>query len=103
MSTRLSSADAAWLHMDRPTNLMVINSVLLFDEPVDWQRVKEVYRRAADRPLPPVSPARRSRAACRFAHPAGRTIPTSRSSTTCTIWRCRRPATRARCRNWSAS
>jgi WS/DGAT/MGAT family acyltransferase len=28
--------------MDRPTNLMVINSVLLFDEPVDWERVKQV-------------------------------------------------------------
>lgn len=32
MSDRLSSADAAWLHMDRPSNLMVINSVQLFDE-----------------------------------------------------------------------
>jgi diacylglycerol O-acyltransferase len=42
MSSRLSSADTAWLHMDRPTNLMVIDSVLLFDEPVDWERVKEV-------------------------------------------------------------
>ncbi len=28
---RLSSADAAWLRMDRPDNLMVINSVLRFD------------------------------------------------------------------------
>jgi diacylglycerol O-acyltransferase / wax synthase len=45
MSPRLSNADAAWLHMDRPTNLMVINSVLLFDEPIDTERVKEVYRR----------------------------------------------------------
>ena len=43
--SRLSSADAAWLHMDRPTNLMVINSVLLFDEPVDWERVKEITQR----------------------------------------------------------
>ena len=42
MSTRFSSADAAWLHMDRPTNLMVINSVMLFDEPVDWERVKQL-------------------------------------------------------------
>jgi WS/DGAT/MGAT family acyltransferase len=42
MSTRFSSADAAWLHMDRPSNLMVINSVLLFDQPVDWDRVKEI-------------------------------------------------------------
>ena len=50
MSTRLSSADAAWLHMDRPTNLMVINSVLLFDEPVDWERVREITQtRMVDR------------------------------------------------------
>lgn len=38
----MSSADAAWLHMDRPTNLMVINAVLLFDEPLDIDRVKRV-------------------------------------------------------------
>jgi diacylglycerol O-acyltransferase / wax synthase len=50
MSSRLSKADTAWLHMDRPTNLMVINSVLLFDEPVDWERVKEVtQQRLVDR------------------------------------------------------
>ncbi len=49
-TTRLSSADAAWLHMDRPTNLMVINSVLLFDEPVDWEQVKRIIqRRLVDR------------------------------------------------------
>jgi diacylglycerol O-acyltransferase / wax synthase len=42
MSTTMSTADAAWLHMDRPTNLMIINSVLLFDQPVDWERVKQV-------------------------------------------------------------
>src|SRR5688572_19714102 len=40
----MSSADAAWLHMDRPTNLMVINSVLWFDEPVDWDAYKTVVR-----------------------------------------------------------
>ncbi len=59
MSTRFSSADAAWLHMDRPTNLMVINSVMLFDEPVDWERVKQltkermvdVYPRFRQRPV----------------------------------------------------
>ncbi len=50
MSNRFSSADAAWLHMDRPTNLMVINSVLLFDEPVDWERVKQIMQtRIVDR------------------------------------------------------
>ena len=34
-ASSMSSADAAWLRMDRPTNLMVINGVLWFDEPVD--------------------------------------------------------------------
>ncbi len=38
----MPSADAAWLRMDRPTNLMVINGVLLFDARIDWPRVKEV-------------------------------------------------------------
>ncbi|HTP21008.1 MAG TPA: wax ester/triacylglycerol synthase family O-acyltransferase [Solirubrobacteraceae bacterium] len=50
MSTRLSTADTAWLHMDRPTNLMVINSVELFDEPPDWERVKQIIQtRLVDR------------------------------------------------------
>ena len=50
MSARMSSADTAWLHMDRPTNLMVINSVLLFDGPVDWERLKQTtQRRMVDR------------------------------------------------------
>jgi diacylglycerol O-acyltransferase / wax synthase len=42
MSSHLSSADTAWLHMDRPTNLMVINSVELFDEPLEWERFREI-------------------------------------------------------------
>jgi WS/DGAT/MGAT family acyltransferase len=40
----MPSADAAWLHMDRPTNLMVITAALWFDEPVDWRRAREVVR-----------------------------------------------------------
>ena len=39
----MSTADAAWLRMDRPTNLMIVNSVLWFDEPVDWERCKAVF------------------------------------------------------------
>ena len=50
MSARLSSADTAWLHMDRPTNLMVINSVELFDETPDWERVRQITQtRLVDR------------------------------------------------------
>lgn len=46
----MSSADAAWLHMDQPTNLMVITGALWFDEPVDWSRAREVVRtRLVDR------------------------------------------------------
>ncbi len=40
----MSHADAAWLHMDQPTNLMVITGALWFDEPVDWERAREVLR-----------------------------------------------------------
>ncbi|HET8754901.1 MAG TPA: wax ester/triacylglycerol synthase domain-containing protein, partial [Solirubrobacteraceae bacterium] len=43
-SHAMARADAAWLHMDRPTNLMVINSVLWFDEPVDWDAYTAVIR-----------------------------------------------------------
>ena len=40
----MSSADAAWLHMDRPTNFMVVNSVLWFDERMDVERGRAVIR-----------------------------------------------------------
>ena len=50
MSARLSTADTAWLHMDRPTNLMVINAVELFEQPPDWERVKQIIQsRLVDR------------------------------------------------------
>lgn len=46
----MSRADAAWLHMERPTNLMVINSVLLFDEQIELGRLRRiVQRRLVDR------------------------------------------------------
>ena len=46
----MSSADAAWLHMDRRTNLMVINSVLWFDRPVAMADVRGVFEeRVLDR------------------------------------------------------
>lgn len=38
----MSAADAAWLHMDRPTNLMVITSALWFDEPLYVEELKLV-------------------------------------------------------------
>ncbi len=49
---RLSSADAAWLHMDRPTNLMVVNSVLVFDQPLSIDRLRDVVGRRMVEPYP---------------------------------------------------
>ena len=51
MSTRqMANADAAWLHMDRPTNLMVVNSLMWFDGPLDRERAEQVLReRLVDR------------------------------------------------------
>ncbi|MGA2924683.1 MAG: wax ester/triacylglycerol synthase family O-acyltransferase [Solirubrobacteraceae bacterium] len=48
----MSNVDAAWLHMDRPTNLMVVNSLLWFDEPVDVGRVREILRSRLVEPFP---------------------------------------------------
>ena len=36
----LSSVDAAWFHIDKPTNTAVITGVMLFDEPFDLLRLK---------------------------------------------------------------
>ncbi len=50
MTTRMASADAAWLHMDRPNNLMVINSVMLFDQPLALDQLKTIIaERLVDR------------------------------------------------------
>jgi diacylglycerol O-acyltransferase / wax synthase len=55
MSTRhpMPTADAAWLHMDRPTNLMVINAVLWFDAPLDWARTRATVLERLVEPFPP--------------------------------------------------
>ena len=39
---RMRHADAAWLRMDKPTNLMVVNSVLWFDDPISEQELDKV-------------------------------------------------------------
>lgn len=44
MSRRLiGPVDTIWLNMDRANNLMVIDSVVFLDGPVDWDRLVEVY------------------------------------------------------------
>jgi len=37
---KLTSVDTAWLRMDRPSNLMMIVGVLIFDGPIDHDRLK---------------------------------------------------------------
>ncbi|MFN2166162.1 MAG: wax ester/triacylglycerol synthase domain-containing protein, partial [Anaerolineae bacterium] len=37
-SAKLSSVDAAWLQMEDPTNLMMITGMIIFDEPLDYER-----------------------------------------------------------------
>ena len=39
--SRMAAVDAAWLHMDRPVNELVVNAVLWFDEPLDAATVRE--------------------------------------------------------------
>ena len=41
---RMDPADVAWLHMDRPTNLMVVNTVLWFDVPIDQASVLQAFQ-----------------------------------------------------------
>jgi diacylglycerol O-acyltransferase / wax synthase len=41
---RMTSADAAWFHMDRPTNLMVVNAVMWLEQPVDLERLCAILR-----------------------------------------------------------
>jgi diacylglycerol O-acyltransferase / wax synthase len=46
----MSGADAMWLHADRPTHLMVIDALMWTDEPLDWDRVRDVLQeRMVDR------------------------------------------------------
>jgi len=37
----ISHVDTAWLRMEDPTNLMVINGVLVFGAPLDFERLTE--------------------------------------------------------------
>lgn len=38
----MSAVDAAWMRMDRPTNLMVVVGVLVLDKPLDFARFREL-------------------------------------------------------------
>ncbi len=51
-SRRMGSADVLWLTMDRPTNLMVIVSVVMLESVPDWDRVLELLRVRILEPYP---------------------------------------------------
>ena len=36
----LSSVDVAWYQMEDPTNLMMITGLIVFDEPIDYARLR---------------------------------------------------------------
>jgi diacylglycerol O-acyltransferase / wax synthase len=40
----MSNSDNFWLHMDHPTNLMIITGYLAFDEPLDFGRLLETFK-----------------------------------------------------------
>lgn len=47
---QVDAVDTIWLNMDRPDNLMVIESVMTLDGPMDWDRFRSVLmRRVVDR------------------------------------------------------
>jgi WS/DGAT/MGAT family acyltransferase len=43
-SRTIDAVDTIWLNMDRATNLMVIESLMLLEDPMDWDRLLEVFR-----------------------------------------------------------
>lgn len=43
--TPMDSVDAAWLHMDEPTNLMVVTVCTIFDEPLDLAQIRAAVER----------------------------------------------------------
>jgi diacylglycerol O-acyltransferase / wax synthase len=45
MAEPLSSVDAAWLRMEDPTNLMMVTGILVFDEPLDPDRLRTTLER----------------------------------------------------------
>ena len=40
--TSMSAVDAAWMRMDRPTNLMMVVGVLVFEQPLNFRRFRKL-------------------------------------------------------------
>jgi hypothetical protein len=96
----MPAADAAWLHMDRATNPMVVNSLSLLGGVPDHATVVALLEeRLVGRFL-----RFRQRVVDSFGkRPAFEDDPPSTSKPTCTAAPCRRPATGPRWRRWSAT
>ena len=65
MRRPIDAVDTIWLNMDRPNNLMVIESLMTCAEPVDWERFLDVLRTRVLERFPvfgqrPIFPACRS-------------------------------------------
>lgn len=45
----LSNVDAAWLRMEHPTNLMMVTGVLIFDEPIEFARLRALLEQRLSR------------------------------------------------------
>ncbi len=46
MRTPVANVDAAWLHMDHPTNLMVVTALMVLDTPMSLRQVQGVLERS---------------------------------------------------------
>ena len=95
---RMSAVDAAWLRMDRPTNLMMIVGVVVFDSRVDFRRFRARSRSASSRSRVPLP-----RAAGRESPRTGNRTRTSTSTGTSCASRCPHPPARPSSRPSSRS
>ena len=86
----MPAADAAWLHMDRAANPMVVNALVWFDEPLDWEGTREVFRQRIVARFPRF----RQRVTEPLGRPAFEDGPQFDSTGTCTGSPCRPRATR---------
>ena len=75
---RMSNVDAAWLGMDSPDNLMMVTAVLRLEEPIDRERLEEVF---AARGCSRATRSSRCGRCRRAARSSSRCGPTTRSST----------------------
>ena len=66
-SEPLSGVDAAWLHMEDPTNLMMVAGVLCFDEPIAFEKLLSVIGRTPSHVFEVSATRRRAMAPSRLA------------------------------------